>query len=338
MKKCLESQIQAALLRLENRLLPSEVGFTELCHEIIQEYRDDAVFRIRFLSAFKNGLINQNAGDRAMLPLQNLVYLLGSLYERNWIFPQLFSFHIFANLTGSNLVEIGGFSDAKLLKLFGVKSYIGTGLDESVMRRELKEQLDPHYYFKILDIQDSSSVTTLAGANRIFSTACFEHIFDLEKALSNCFDICSQDAFLYSYIAPVYSCIDGGQHGYTNKNKLAFSTGADKAGFHLLPIREQIAILKDKGLCMQDIYGILAELHFNNDINQRGLEYYHRVLTESTFTCARLDYIENLNISKSFPDVINHIVKKSAIDFNLSVIGIRTLLAKGLRPSYLITP
>jgi hypothetical protein len=232
------------------------------------------------------------------------------------------------------MLEIGGYTSSKVADLFHFRSYIGTGLDDSIKFREMYEEdhRAPNWKFIHLDIQDSKSTQNINSRTRIFSTACFEHILDLEICLQNCFDIMDEKGYLYSYIAPIWTYPNGGQHGYTNKKLIP--NQEDQFGFHLLQTREQISKLRSMGINKENISEILSYLHFNDDVNQHSFEYYQRVLTESKFLCLKFDEIQNLNISKYNPETIRRI-RTHLPAAKLTTIGIRTLLSKNITPEYL---
>ena len=311
-----------------------KIEFNKTCKLIRQYFIDDPVFRLRFNSSFQYGYTTATE-DKEMKPLHYLVSLLSEkLYKRDWIFPQLFCFHIYCDLENCDLIEIGGYSSSKVLNLFEFRSYIGTGLDDSVKLREMykEDHLEPNWNFIQLDIQDSESTQKINPRSRIFSTACFEHILDLETSLQNCFDIMTETGYLYSYIAPIWTYPLGGQHGYTNKKFMPDLK--DQYGFHLMQTRSQISKLKSMGFNKQEISSILSLLHFNDDVNQHGVEYYQRVLTESEFICLKFDEIQNLNISKVYPEIFKKI-RAQMPTTKFTTLGIRTLLSKNLFPEHL---
>ena len=89
------------------------------------------------------------------------------------------------------------------------------------------------------------------------------------------------------------------------------------------------------GFNKAEISEILTKLHFNDNVNQHGFEYYQRVLTESKFLCLKFDEIENFNVSKLRPEVITAI-RANLPNIKLTTHGIRVLLSKGLFTEYLL--
>jgi len=167
------------LSSIQNGSSPQLSGFQDLCQLLHNEYKSNQLFRLRFLSAFKNGLINNNSEDLDFRPLQYLVYELSTLYERNWIFPQLFSFHVITNLQGARLIEIGGYSNSSITSLFGISTYVGTGLDNEVCKRESDNTSSTCHNFVVIDIKNSTSIEILRGAL----------IFSLQHALNILIDL-----------------------------------------------------------------------------------------------------------------------------------------------------
>lgn len=331
----INEQARRCIQQIQSGADPRQTEFFETCKLIRQHFIEDPIFRLRFNNAFRNGL-TQDSGDKEMGPLMYLVSILSNmLYKRNWIFPQLFCFHIYCDLENCDMLEIGGYTPSSVADLFHFRSYIGTGLDDVTKIREMHEKdlHAPNWNFIHLDIQDSKSTQNISSRTRIFSTACFEHILDLEISLQNCFNIMDDKGYLYSYIAPIWTYPKGGQHGYTHKKLIP--NEKDQFGLHLLQTREQISMLKSMGFNKESISEILSYLHFNDDVNQHGFEYYQRVLTESKFYCLKFDEICDLNISKFNPEIIRRI-RSHLPAAKLTTMGIRTLLSKNIAPEYLL--
>lgn len=232
------------------------------------------------------------------------------------------------------MLEIRGYSSSIDAELFQFRSYIGTGLDDSVRLREMEkaDRLASNRDFVKLDIQNSESTQRINSRSRIFSTACFEHILDLEISIENCFNLMNETGYLYSYIVPIWTYPLGGQHGYTHKRMIP--NQEDQYGFHLLHTREQISKLKSMGFSKEEISIILSLLYFNDDVNQHGVDYFQRVLTESKFICLKFDEIHNLNISKAYPEVFKKI-RENLPTNRLTTLGIRALLSKNCYAKYL---
>ena len=329
----INKKIVASLDALNSGVPWKSIDFLGICRQIRKLYEDDVVFRLRFDNVFRYGLIRE-PDDQGLAPLAYLVSSAGeSLLKKNWVFPQLFCFHIHCDLENSDLLEIGGYLPPSVIDLFGVRNYTGSGLNEDIRNLyRAGSESNCSSSFVNIDIQDPLQVSALGKYTRIFSTACFEHILDLEAALDNCYQLIGDIGYLYSYIAPVWTFPLGGQHGYVDPDVLPGQQ--NQFGFHLLPVSSQISILKSKSINKGLIEKVLCRLHFNDDVNERPFEYYQRALTESKFLCLKLDQIQNLNISKLNPGMAS-LIRKSYPDSNLTTSGIRVLLSKGVYPPYL---
>ena len=77
--------------------------------------------------------------------------------------------------------------------------------------------------------------------------------------------------YLYSYIAPIWTYQWAGN---MDTHKKLIPNADDQFGLHLLQTREQISMLKSMGFNKENISEILSLLHFNDDVNQHGFEYY----------------------------------------------------------------
>ncbi len=246
---------------------------------------------------------------------------------RSWQFSNLFCYHVQTDLRGTSLLEIGGFLKESTINLFGVSDYCGTGLDDGDVERE-KASTSKSHRFEILDIQKSTDLTNIKSPSRIFSTACFEHIREVDLILNNCFNISQDKSFFYLYIAPIFSTPIYGSHGHTDRKQLADDSAY---GFHLLPKHVQMQKLKSLNIEADNIKGILTRLYFYDDINEHCYEYYRRALTESPFICNKFDEVRDLNLHKGFKDKHNEI-RKHIGDKDMTVSGIRAILSKGLLP------
>lgn len=293
-------------------------------------YREEYLFRIRFDDSFRYGLVNASNKDVEFEPLKNFVIILSNhLVKRSWVFSQLFCFHVLTDLRGCSLLEIGGCLSESLLNLFSVAKYIGTGLDDAVSQRESEHSAlynNPNFSFVKCDIQDDNCHQLLSKADRIFSTACLEHIHDIPKTLDNCYSLCNAGGFLYAYIAPIYSHLRAGQHGYIDKKSIPNLD--DAVGLHLIPVEEQFRRLNRMGFTDSKSREILTGLYFNRDINHKYFEEYYLSLTNSPFFPIRIETMEDYSITHRFPKEFKEVRKMNKRAINVTALGIRALIYK----------
>ncbi len=289
-------------------------------------YKESELFRIRFENNFECGLpkITQ---DHQFNFLAIYVDLLAcKVAFRKWQFTQLFCFHVQTDLRGASLLEIGGFMSKSVTDFFELGNYCGTGIDDGCVRRE-NVIVSDDYNFKVIDVQKIEDFVGILRPDRIFSTACFEHVFDVDKALQNCYEVMKDNAHAYIYTAPIFSAASGGDHGHVDTKNIPNRL---RYGFHLLPIGQQMLELENLGISKEKMREIMSTLHISMEeyLNERTYEYYRRAFTESDFICIRLDEIRNLNSHKSSRERHDFVRKFLDFDRDMTVLALRVLLYK----------
>jgi hypothetical protein len=293
-------------------------------------YRNDYLFRIRFEDSFRYGLVNTSNRDEQFKPLRDFALILSNtMVKRPWVFSQLFVFHVITDLRGCSLLEIGGCLPECLLNLFSISAYTGTGLDHCVSEREsatpsLSSTTKKH--FVVCDIQAETCLQLLPQADRIFSTACLEHIHDLPIALENCFNLTASAGYFYAYIAPIYSHLRDGQHGYIDKQSIPNLD--DAAGLHLIPVEDQFRRLNRMGFTDGKSREILAGLYFNRDISHKYFEEYYIALTGCSYYPVKIETMEDYSVIRRFLKEFKVVRRLNPRAINVSALAITCLLYK----------
>ncbi len=250
----------------------------------------------------------------------------------NYQVRELIYYHARVNLKGKKLLEVGGVSPNQLLfDLFGVYEYTNIESPDYINEKDginYSDKFKPHDKKKTIfcNAEELNLNLEKESQDLIFSVACFEHIYDLEKALHSCWECLSSNSYLYSYFAPIYSQLNQGDHGVIPEHK---SFKQKPIGLHLLSQSDQRKKLIEAGITNpKEIQSFLANVNFNRIPNRLHYEDYERILTESPFWVMELKRLDWFNISKAYTSNVKEIRKSNPSVGNVMTMGFRTLLLK----------
>ena len=247
---------------------------------------------------------------------------------------ELILLHARVDLRGKTLLEIGGCMPNEILfDDLLIKSYISVEAPDYI-DAEMADDFDHYNSFQDAHVQkrsvfvkaeDLSSVIPPDSIDHIFSTACFEHIYDLPKALIESQKCLKVGGTLYSFFAPIYSHIAEGDHHTVPQKKFK----SPPVGIHLLSFSDQRRYLEESGINdPAEIEKILGRINFNRIPNRLLYEDYEAILTESPLAVMELKRIENYNISKIYPQELERIRSSNPIVRNVSTLGFRIHMIK----------
>lgn len=300
-------------------------------------YHEDLEFKLLFDWHFSpKGKILRDKEINQLFRFQfEIVSRLCSYFKLDYQLLQLFIFHTMYNLNSKTLLEIGGSLPEELVcDIFGVSDYINTESPDYIAADGNKSYSSKHSSSqkltkKTLYINAEELCKELKSDNieRIFSVACFEHIYNLELALKQCYSITTNNGILYSFFSPIYSYLTDGHHGVIpSHNKFERTPW----GLHLLKSSDQRIFLEEKGISdPSEIQQILGSINFNRIPNRLLYEDYVRILTESDYYVINLDEVApNYNIHKIHPKEVAAVRKSNPMVNNLSTQGFRVILVK----------
>ena len=258
---------------------------------------------------------------------------LNQEYKLDYQIQHLIVLHAYTDLKGKTLLEIGGALPNELLfNLFDVENYInlespdyidaehGNTYNSKFGLHERKKTIFKNAEDIDSDIEDNS-------IDIIFSTACFEHIYDLKGALNSCYKVSKKDGFLYSFFAPIYSYLSTGSHGVIPLHPLLKD---NTCGLHLLRLHDQRQFLISHGVNDPDeLQTFLGAVNFNRIPNRLYYEDYIQILTESPYHVIKLDDASpDFNISKRYPEEVARVRESNPKLGNLHSQGFRAFLRK----------
>jgi len=300
-------------------------------------YSEDLEFKLLFNWHFspQGKVLKGKEVDRFFRFQYQLINKLCHYFKLDYQLLQLFIFHTMCDLNGKMLLEIGGSLPEELVcGIFGVSNYINTespdyiaadGNESYSSKHSSKRESKKKTLF--VNAEELSSELNNANVERIFSVACFEHIYNLELALKQCYTITANNGLLYSFFSPIYSYLTDGHHGVIpNHNKFETTPW----GLHLLEPRDQRVFLEEKGISNpNEIQQILGSINFNRIPNRLLYEDYARILTESDYYVINLDDVApNYNIHKIHPNEVAAVRKSNPSINNLNTQGFRVILVK----------
>ncbi len=300
-------------------------------------YQQDLSFRLLF---DWHSDLQYNVGETAMSKASEPIFSkqievideIAHLYNSPYQIRELIYYHAKSNLKGKKLLEIGGVSPNDILfDLLGISEYINIESPDYIDLEDgisYSEKFKPHEKKKTIlcNAEDINSYIENESQDFIFSVACFEHIYDLEKALISCHSCLKNNGYLYSYFAPIYSSLEEGDHGVIPDHKL-FET--KPIGLHLLSANDQRKRLIKNGIRdPREIQDLLANINFNRCPNRLLYEDYEKILTESPFFVFELKRLDFLNLSKKYSLEIKEIRESNPLIGNMISIGFRVLLGR----------
>ena len=315
-----------------------------LNHQLVKEYisslpafyANDIEFRLLFDWHFSpQGRQLQKHETHELFEFQRmLAATLGKhCFDLDYQFWQFFIFHAMVNVRGKSLLEIGGsLPNEMLFDLFGVESYVNTESPDYIEADNDNKYTDKHGKHDrrttiYLNAEDIGQQLAAESIDLIFSVACFEHIYDLEAALSACFSIQKRGGFLYSFFSPIYSYLTDGHHDVIPTHSAFPET---PWGLHLLNQSDQRKFLQNKNIVdPKEIQKFLGAVNFDRIPNRFYYEDYSRMLTESPYYVSRLDDVApNYNISKKYSTESKKVRQSNPLVKNLHSQGFRVILQK----------
>jgi len=304
-------------------------------------YSQDITFRLLFDWHWDLALSNGRAGnllfrDNHREIFQKQVQLIASvgknLHGLDYQYRELIKCHARCNLRGKRLVEIGGslpndlvFDHLEVDAYTNIESpdYIEAESGRAYTQKDGEHERRNTIYCNAEEIDEHIEAGT---ADTIFSVACFEHIYDLPKALAGCHTITKNNGSLYSYFAPIYSNIEQGDHGVIPAHE---KLSEKPIGLHLLSTTDQRQKLIDAGISNpQEIQDFLGNVNFNRIPNRLLYEDYEQICTESPWFVVELSRQDGFNSSKRFPNEFKAIRRSNSAVRNMMTAGFRIHLIK----------
>ncbi len=312
-------------------------------HRLPIIYKTDLEFRLLFdwhwnilMNVGRAGI--RRAGvdiyDERFVKQVNLITLVGrTLYDLDYQYRELILFHTRVNLRGATLLEIGGALPNQLLfDELEIKEYINIESPDYIdadKGQEYSQKYSPDNRKRtiICNAESISEKIAEQSIDYVFSVACFEHILNLPKALSECFKCTRKGGVLFTYFSPIYSFLEEGDHGVIPTSPYIKEK---PIGIHLLSHTSQRQKLISYGIKDPNvIQEFLGSINFNRIPNRLMYEDYERILTESPYTVLELDRIDSFNLAKKYPEIIKEIRASNSSIGNLMTSGFRSVLIKG---------
>ena len=255
-----------------------------------------------------------------------------SLHNLNYQYRELILFHARTDLRGQSLLEIGGSLPNELLfDHLEIKSYINIESPDYIEAESGAAYTAKHGGHErrqtiFCNAEEISKKVKPESIDKIFSVACFEHIYDLPAALSSCYACSKKGGTLFSYFAPIYSQISEGDHGVIPQHE---KFPEKPIGLHLLSSEDQRKKLISAGISdPKEIQDFLGRVNFNRVPNRLLYEDYERICTESPYHVLELDRQEEYNISKEFSHQFTEVRSSNTDINNMMTVGFRIHLLK----------
>ena len=225
------------------------------------------------------------------------------LHNLSYQYRELILFHARTDLRGKSLLEIGGSLPNDLLfDHLGIESYINIESPDYIEAdsgSRIAKHGDHEEDNNLLQCRRNRQASHARINRRIFSVACFEHIYDLPAALEACHACSKKGGTLFSFFAPIYSQIRDGDHGVIPQHE---KFPEKPIGLHLLSSEDQRKKLISAGIDdPKEIQDFLGRVNFDRVPNRLLHEDYERICTESSYFVLELDRQDTYNLSKRFP-------------------------------------
>ncbi len=281
-----------------------------------------------------NNAIVDSYEDTRFTKQISLIYQYGEKHcnKNGCHYRELIAFHARNNLKGHKLLEIGGvtpnniiFDQLKISLYTNIESpdYIHAEDGDSY---SMGSKSHRHKTTLLCNAEELTERCKESSFDSIFSVACFEHIYDLPKALNACYRVLKKGGSLYTFFAPIYSHPIEGDHGVLQNHPLLSGI---PTGFHLLAKDDQRKKLVNAGINNpNEIEIYLGRVNFNRIPNRLLYEDYEKILTESPFHVLELSRQENFNLSKSHEELFKEIRSSNRPKGNLMTMGFRAHLIK----------
>lgn len=262
----------------------------------------------------------------------NLIQTVAHIHRLPYQYREIILFHARTNLRNKSLLEIGGSLPNDLLfNHLGVESYINIESPDYIEAESGSTYSTKHGDHErrqtiFCNAEEIDKKVNSESIDSIFSVACFEHIYDLPVALE-AFHACSKKGgTLFSYFAPIYSCINDGDHGVIPQHE---KFPEKPIGLHLLTPEDQRKKLINAGITdPKEIQAFLGQVNFDRIPNRLLYEDYERICTESPYVVLELDRQDAYNISKRYPQQFAEIRKSNMHIKNMMTLGFRIHLLK----------
>ena len=305
-------------------------------------YNSDISFRLLFDwhwdLAFAKGRAgikrsSMNTEDPIYTKQIELISVIGSsLHRLSYQYRELILFHARSNLRGKSLLEIGGSLPNELLfDHLGVESYINIESPDYIEAESGSAYSAKHGEHErrqtiFCNAEEIDKKVNNESIDSIYSVACFEHIYDLPAALEACHSCSKKGGTLYSYFAPIYSCIHEGDHGVIPQHE---KFAEKPIGLHLLSPEDQRKKLISAGITdPKEIQDFLGRVNFDRIPNRLLYEDYERICTESPYVVLELDRQESYNLSKKYAKQFAEARSSNKDINNMMTIGFRVHLIK----------
>ncbi|WP_137024422.1 class I SAM-dependent methyltransferase [Synechococcus sp. N19] len=310
-------------------------------------YNNDVTFRLLFDWHWNLALKQGRAGVR--LPSVHLevsiftkqVELIQAVgeyfYHLTYQYRELILFHARTNVRNKSLLEIGGSLPNDLLfDHLGVRSYINIESPDYIDARSsidmslggtITSKHGEHERRRTIfcNAEDIGEHVLPESIDHIFSVACFEHIYDLPAALQACYACNKFGGTLYSYFAPIYSCITGDHGSIPTHDKFQ----EKPHGLHLLtPVDQRKKLIKAGIKDPMEIQNFLGKVNFDRVPNRLLYDDYERICTESLYYVLELDRQDDYNLSKVFPRQFAEVRRSNLNINNMMTSGFRINLLK----------
>lgn len=220
---------------------------------------------------------------------------------------------------GKDVLEVGGETSPEIAEHLGAKSW--TCVDPAFH----KDEIISDRYKKIK--QPIEDFCPNEKYDLIFSTNCFEHIQDLEKAFDNMYEILNDGGFLSALLGPIYSCYKG-HHIYIYYAKdlvLDFNDSKLQDWGHLLYGPEKLIEILSKFYNEQTLNTIKEQLTNWDYINKLFFDDYIEIINNSKFKVIEL---RDWHKSKYPSPEIQKILEEKYNKKNFSTVSIKMILQK----------
>ncbi len=257
--------------------------------------------------------------------------------KRPYEMISLLLFNHYYSFKGQHFCDVGGASSPQIiLQLLGASRHT---IMESPDYVEIHGDIFARHNIKSADfnhrvtslkcnLEDFRPEKGMPGIGRVFSMNCFEHIMDLDQALSTLYQNCCDQSYIYSTFYPIFSYFDNGDHGSISQKYKLNNPGLH----HYSPLEQRKAIKKNFPEYTESmILKTLSDFNFNQTelINKHTLEDFRKIFYSSNFNLLSCQDINTSLFAWSHEHKLAYKRLTKKLTSFPEAIGLRAILKKG---------
>ena len=215
--------------------------------------------------------------------------------------------------SGKDVLEVGGCSTPQLVETFSPKSW--TAVDINPKRFDGKDHISKNVEFTSHEMSATALKFEGNSFDRAFSVNCFEHIDDMEKALSEIHRVLRPGGLLFTIFGPIWSAPVGHHTWIEHEGGFYhFGNNVFPDWHHLIKKREKLKTYLSDQYDSDVAEKIVKYVYDSNDINRLTDGDFEKLIQESSLSTKLKIWQKQGDLKKSdireqisvnYPTIIN---------------------------------